>query len=119
MANEWCRKDDGDPSDKQIAATLAGALITQGFTLRTADSVAMAADQAVDLYCAVLSKLRSLDVRGERTGAPGQAASTEEQEEMDALGVTRIDTAKFCYGEYRYENLGDALRYARASAGAT
>jgi hypothetical protein len=119
MANEWCRKNDGDPSDKQIAATMAAALIGQGFTLQTADNVAMAADQAVELYCAVLSKLSSLDVPGERTGTQVQAASTEEQEEMDALGVTRIDAAKFCYREYRYDNLSDALRYARASSGAT
>jgi hypothetical protein len=119
MANESCHKNDGDPSDKQIAATLAAALIGQGSTLRTADNVAMAADQAVDLYRAVLSKLGSWDVRGERASSQGQAASTKEQEEMDALGVTRIDTAKFCFGEYRYENLSDALRYARASSGAT
>lgn len=118
MANEWCRKD-GDTSDKQIAATLAGALIAQGFTLRIADNLAMAVDQSVDLYRAVLSKLDTLDVRAERVGAQAQAASTEEQEEMDALGVTRVDAAKFCYGEYRYENLSDALRYARANSGAT
>lgn len=36
------------------------------------------------------------------------------QQEMEALGVTRVDSARFCYGDYRYDNVDDALRYARA-----
>ncbi|SEI91250.1 hypothetical protein SAMN04487997_2015 [Frateuria terrea] len=118
MANEWCRKnDDGDPSDKHTAATLAAALIARGSALPSATNAAMA-HQAVDLYRTLLSQLSGRDGHAERIPArAGQSVSAAEQEEMDILGVTRVDSAKFCYGEYRYDNLSDALRYARAKSG--
>lgn len=118
MANEWCRKnDDGDPSDKHSAATLAAALIARGSTLPSATNAAIA-HQAVGLYRTLLSQLSGRDGHAERIHArAGQAVSAAEQKEMDILGITRVDSAKFCYGEYRYDNLSDALRYARAKSG--
>ena len=44
---------------------------------------------------------------------PRQCAQSVLQE-MEALGVTRVESQKFCYGDYRYDNVDDALRYARA-----
>lgn len=120
MTNERCSKNDGsDGSDKRNAATLAAALIARGFTLPTATNATMAAEQAVDLYRTVLDRLTSLDGRGERIARDGQAISTRQQEEMEVLGIVRVDSAKFCYGEYRYDNFSDALRYARARSPAT
>ena len=121
MTNEWRSKTDGsDDSDKRNAATLAAALIARGFTLPTATNATMAAEQAVDLYRTVFDRLTSQDGRGERIDArDGQAISTRQQEEMDVLGIVRVDSAKFCYGEYRYDNFSDALHYARAKSLAT
>ena len=121
MTNEWRGKNDGsDDSDKRNAATLAAALIARGFTLPTATNATMAAEQAVDLYRTVFDRLASLDGRAKRIDPrDGQAISTRQQEEMDVLGIVRVDSVKFCYGEYRYDNFGDALRYARARSPAT
>jgi len=116
MSNEWSnRSDRSDDSDKHTAATLAAALIARGFSLPAATNASMAADQAVELYRAVLRKLSSpeMDVVNAPALKPEQASSSEQQE-MDTLGVSRVDCAKYYYGDYRYDNLGDALRYARA-----
>lgn len=120
MTNEWrkwrSKNDGGDDSEMRSAATLAAALIARGFMLPTATNATMAAEQAVDLYRTVLDRLTCLDRRGERIDAQGeQAISTRQQEEMDVLGIVRVASAKFCYGEYRYDNFSDALRYAQAN----
>lgn len=119
MANELLPKSDCmDPSDKHAAAALTAALIARGYPLPAATNAAMV-DQAVGLYRTVLGRLSGTDGHAERICAQGHAVSAEEQEEMNLLGVTRIDSAKFCYGEYRYDHLSDALRYARAKSRTT
>jgi len=112
--------DGINDSDKRTAATLAAALVGHGFTLPAATNATMAAEQAVDLYRKVLGILTNLDGSGERIHAQGgQAIPFAQQQEMDVLGIARVDSAKFCYGAYRYDNLSDALRYARAKSQAT
>lgn len=113
--------ENSNDVDKHTAATLAAALIAHGLTLPAATNAAMAAEQAVDLYRTVLKNLRNLQMGVERASMPTpvQAISSREKEEMDILGVSRIDSAKFCFGDYRYDNLSDALRYARAKSQAT
>ena len=115
------RIEDSNDVDKHTAATLAAALIAHGFTLPAATNAAMAAEQAVDLYRTVLGILRNLEMGAERASmhTPVEAISPREKEEMDILGVSRMDSAKFCFGDYRYDNLSDALRYARAKSQAT
>ena len=112
------RIEDSNDVDKHTAATLAAALIAHGFTLPAATNAAMAAEQAVDLYRAVLGNLRNLETGAEGASmhTPVEAISPREQEEMDILGVSRVDSAKFCFGAYRYDNLSDALRYARGKS---
>ena len=121
VTRDGCREHVGaDDADQRTAATLAAALIAHGFTLPAATSATMAAEQAVDLYRTVLGVLTRLEGRGDPLHAQGGAAIPfAQQQEMDILGIARVDSTRFCYGEYRYDNLADALRYARARSQAT
>jgi hypothetical protein len=59
MANETIETRD---VDRQVAATLAAALIVRGFTLPAATNTTMAAAQAVEIYRFVVERLRSADL---------------------------------------------------------
>ena len=67
MASSQTRQPSeiGD-AEKQVAATLAAALIARGFNLPAASNTTMAATQAVDLYRQILVRLGSL---GEKPSA--------------------------------------------------
>ena len=54
--NEWNnREDEIEDADRQVAATLAAALIARGFNM---PNTAMAAAHAVDIYRHVLEQLK-------------------------------------------------------------
>jgi hypothetical protein len=54
--NEWNnREDEIEDADRQVAATLAAALIARGFNM---PNTAAAAAQAVDIYRHVLEQLQ-------------------------------------------------------------
>jgi len=52
------KREQAADAEKQVAATLAAALIARGFTLPAATNTTMAAAQAVELYGSVLDQLR-------------------------------------------------------------
>ena len=43
----------------------------------------------------------------------GTAVSPEAAEEMVKYGITRVPVDYFCYGEFRYTNLEDAVAQAK------
>ena len=60
MGNEWSnRNSEIEDADKQVAATLAAALIARGFNMPAAANTTMAAAQAVDIYRRVLHNVRT------------------------------------------------------------
>ncbi|KQY54938.1 hypothetical protein [Lysobacter sp. Root494] len=66
--NEWnTRKGEIEDADRQVAATLAAALVARGFNI---PNTAMAAAQAVDIYRHVLEQLQMAATGGMRDHAP-------------------------------------------------
>ena len=60
MSNESTSRDDEiEDADKQVAATLAAALIVRGANMPGAENMTMAAAQAVEIYRFVLDSLTS------------------------------------------------------------
>jgi hypothetical protein len=41
------------------------------------------------------------------------AVEPETKEEMAKYGITRVPVDYFCYGEFRYTNVKDAIAYAK------
>jgi len=65
--NEWNnREDEIEDADRQVAATLAAALIARGFNM---PNTAMAAAKAVDIYRHVLEQLQMARPCGTRDQA--------------------------------------------------
>jgi hypothetical protein len=65
--NEWNnRKGEIEDADRQVAATLAAALIARGFNM---PNTAMAAAKAVDIYRHVLEQLQMARPCGTRDQA--------------------------------------------------
>ena len=66
--NEWNnRKGEIEDADRQVAATLAAALIARGFNM---PNTAMAAAKAVDIYRHVLEQLQMARQCGTRDQLP-------------------------------------------------
>jgi hypothetical protein len=66
--NEWNnRKGEIEDADRQVAATLAAALIARGFNM---PNTAMAAAKAVDIYRHVLEQLQMARPCGTRDQLP-------------------------------------------------
>jgi len=66
--NEWNnREDEIEDADRQVAATLAAALIARGFNM---PNTAMAAAKAVDIYRHVLEQLQMARPCGTRGQVP-------------------------------------------------
>lgn len=69
MVNQWANRDSRvEDADKQVAATLAAALIVRGTNMPGADNMTIAAGQAVEIYRFVLSAVcapGSRDTRGD------------------------------------------------------
>jgi hypothetical protein len=66
--NEWnSRKGEIEDADRQVAATLAAALIARGFNM---PNTAMAAAKAVDIYRHVLEQLQMARPCGTRDQLP-------------------------------------------------
>ena len=64
MSNEWShRKSEIEDADREVAATLAAALIARGFNMPAASNTMMAAAQAVDIYRHVLEQLQVAESR--------------------------------------------------------
>lgn len=64
MSNEWShRKSEIEDADREVAATLAAALIARGFNMPAASNTTMAAAQAVDIYRHVLEQLHVAESR--------------------------------------------------------
>lgn len=48
---------------------------------------------------------------------PGSTLSLEAVQEMAAYGITRVSVDYFCYKDFRYTNLKDAVAQARRQQG--
>lgn len=64
MSNEWShRKSEIEDADREVAATLAAALIARGFNMPAASDATLAATRAVDIYRHVLEQLQVAESR--------------------------------------------------------
>lgn len=60
MVNQWANRDSKiEDADKQVAASLAAALIIRGTNMPGADNMTIAAEQAVEIYRFVLNAVRA------------------------------------------------------------
>ena len=109
MGNEWTSGiERARESDCHVAALLSSALIART-THPSGTGAGLEASNAVNLYRCVLAALAQ-----ERDGLGVSAGPMVlDSANMQTLGVSRHDGAKYRYKTFLYDKLDDALNYAR------